>query len=160
MLLAKIKDRVKKGGACDRYKGSERSRGREETRVVKIYSIPIDVKRDWPHARCIIHLKRITQRNGWEVLTESYYLSSLKTSALNISKGIRAHWGIENSLHYVKDVVTHEDSIKIRNTNAAAVLSVIRNVTINIFRLNGYNSIKNAIRLYGGNLNQLLKWIE
>jgi predicted transposase YbfD/YdcC len=108
----------------------------------------------------IVYIKRRTVREGKKTTKESFYLSSLKTSACEMAKGIRAHWGIENSLHYVKDVVTHEDSIRIKHTNAAGVLSMIRNVGINIFRLNDCMSIKKAIRMYGGNLHQLLKWIE
>jgi predicted transposase YbfD/YdcC len=159
-LYAKMTNKVNAGKMRDSCKTMERNRGREETRIVKVYSVPLDVRRDWPQARSIVHVKRITERKGQETTTESYYLSSLKTSALNMATGIRAHWGIENGLHYVKDVVTNEDGINIKNTNAAAVFSMIRNVTINVFRLNGVNSIKNAIRLYGGNLNLLLKFIE
>ena len=155
-----MSNQVKTGKAIESYKKTEQNRGRKETRVVKIYSTPTCVKKDWPKAKSIVYVKRITIRKGQKTTTESYYLASLKISASAMAKGIRSHWTIENSLHYVKDVVTHEDAIQIKNTDAAAALSVMRNIAINVFRLNNCNSIKNAIRLYGGNLNLLLKWIE
>ena len=159
-LLTRMTNRVKTGKAIDSYKKTEQNRGREETRIVKMYPVPVSVKQDWPKARSIAYVKRITIRKGRKTTTVSYYLTSLKIRASAMAKGIRSHWAIENGLHYVKDVVTHEDAIQIKNTDAAATLSMIRNMAINIFRLNNCSSIKNAIRSYGGNLNLLLKWIE
>jgi predicted transposase YbfD/YdcC len=138
----------------------EKNRGREEKRVVKVYTAPDSIKKDWPSARSVVYVQRTTRRKGKETATDSYYLSSLRINAKEMAAGIRLHWRIENELHYVKDVVTHEDDIKIKDPNAAAVLAVLRSEVLNIFRLNGCRSIKSAIRDYGGNLDFLITLIE
>jgi predicted transposase YbfD/YdcC len=144
----------------NRYIKKEFNRGREEKRIVKVYAAPISIRKDWPSAKSVVYVQRTTLRNGKETITESFYLSSRKLKAKTMADGIRSHWRIENELHYVKDVVAHEDDIKIKHPNAAAVLAVIRNAMLSIFRLNGYKSIKSAIRNYGGNLNFLLNLVE
>ena len=48
----------------------------------------------------------------------SFYLSTKQLFAKEYSTGIRGHWSIENSLHYVKDVTFKEDLSKTKNRNA------------------------------------------
>lgn len=144
----------------DSYLVKEKNRGREEQRLVKVYTASRSIKEDWPEARSIVYIQRNTLRKGERTITDSFYLSSLQLSAKEMGYGIRSHWGIENSLHYVKDVVTHEDAIRIKEPNAASVLAIIRNEIVSIFRINGYNSIKSAIRYYGGNLIFLMSLLE
>lgn len=81
-----------------------------------------------------------------------YYISSRSSNAFYYSEGIRAHWAIENSLHYVKDVSMNEDSSRIRTKNAPINISTIKNIALNILRKNGYNSIPSAIRLIAHNI--------
>ncbi|MFN6483435.1 MULTISPECIES: ISAs1 family transposase [unclassified Nostoc] len=54
------------------------------------------------------------------------YISSLICTAQEFAQGIRGHWGIENRLHWVKDVVLNEDRSTIHLGNAPANLSVLR----------------------------------
>ncbi|MHA7840778.1 MAG: ISAs1 family transposase [Gammaproteobacteria bacterium] len=49
----------------------------------------------------------------------SYYISSLPAAAKRLNDAARAHWGIENQLHWRLDVVFNEDGGCIRNDNAA-----------------------------------------
>jgi predicted transposase YbfD/YdcC len=160
VLLEKMIATVNKENAIDRNIVKEKNRGREEKRLVKVYTAPRSIKKDWPSARSIVYVQRTTLRKGKETITDSFYLSSLKLRAKQMAAGIRSHWRIENELHYVKDVVTHEDDIKIKEPNAAAVFAIIRNEMLNIFRLNGCSSIKSAIRYYGGNLTFLMSLLE
>jgi predicted transposase YbfD/YdcC len=44
---------------------------------------------------------------------------------------VRAHWGIENNLHWVLDVLFHEDTCRSRKDHAAENLAVIRKLAIN-----------------------------
>ena len=46
-----------------------------------------------------------------------YFISSLEPDVKKISKAIRSHWGIENSLHWVLDVTFDEDKKRIRKIN-------------------------------------------
>lgn len=157
-LFKELKSIVADRKAKQSYTSIEKNRGRMEKRTIKIYRIPAFISNEWTKAKCVVYMER--ERGNTAMRTESYYLSSLMISARKMAAGIRSHWKIENGLHYVKDVVTNEDKSKIKQTNAAAVFAIFRNIAINAFRINGQRSIKNAIRMNSGNLTQLLKFIE
>lgn len=90
----------------------------------------------------------------------SYYISSTKLTAANYNRGIRSHWSIENSLHYVKDVTFSEDASLIRTGNAPTNFSIIRNISINILRRMDFISFPQAIRMVGGNIFRLMQALE
>jgi len=90
----------------------------------------------------------------------SYYISSRSISAKVYNQGIRSHWAIENSLHYVKDVTFREDASRIRTGDAPANFSLIRNIAINFLKRLDCISFKQAIRLFGGNIQVLAKLLE
>jgi predicted transposase YbfD/YdcC len=74
-------------------------------------------------------------------------LQASTTSAAKFGAGIRGHWKIENSDHYVKDVTMKEDASKTKTGKAPQNISLMKNVALNLFRRNGYKSIAQAIRL-------------
>ena len=90
----------------------------------------------------------------------SYYISSTQLSALEYNKGIRSHWAIENSLHYVKDVTFYEDASRIRTGNAPTNFSIIRNIAMNALRRLDFSSFPQAIRMVGGDIHELLEALE
>ena len=55
----------------------------------------------------------------------------MSNDAESINKIIRAHWGVENSLHWVMDVVFGEDYSRIRAANGAENMSMIKHVALN-----------------------------
>jgi hypothetical protein len=61
----------------------------------------------------------------------------------------RGHWGIENKLHYVRDVTLGEDSCRARTGSAPQVLAGIRNSVIALARSDGWTNIAAALRHYG-----------
>ncbi|NRA86231.1 MAG: ISAs1 family transposase [Rhizobiales bacterium] len=63
-----------------------------------------------------------------------YFITSSTIDALTISAAIRNHWAIENSLHWVLDVGFREDDCRVRDRNAAANLSVLRKIAINLVK--------------------------
>ncbi len=84
-------------------------------------------------------------------------------NAKTYNEGIRSHWAIENSLHYVKDVTFGEDASLIRTGNAPTNFSIIRNIAINLLRRLECTSLKQAIRKIGGDIQaigKLLEWIS
>lgn len=144
----------------DSYTKTEKNRGRTEKRTVEIYKINKFIEENWPGARSVVYLKRERTRKKITAITHSYYLSSLKAGAFEFAKGIRNHWGIENRLHYVKDVTLNEDKSKIRTENAPEIISLIRNLIINIARINGENRIKKFMRHCSGNIPLILNYLE
>ena len=86
----------------------------------------------------------------------AYFITNLDEKAPFFNKGIGGHWGIENSLHYIKDVVFNEDQLKIRTGMAPQNMSLLRTLVINILRLNGYSDIKQATRLLAGDIKAMV----
>ena len=63
-----------------------------------------------------------------------YYLSSLEADAGRLLEVVRTHWQVENKLHWVLDVVYHEDQSQVRQGHAAENLSTLRRLTMNLLR--------------------------
>lgn len=91
----------------------------------------LEVKDQWAGLKSCIVLESKRNVNN-EITTERrYYISSLTNDAESINKIIRAHWGIENSLHWIMDVVFGEDYSRIRTANGAENMSMIKHVALN-----------------------------
>ncbi len=63
-----------------------------------------------------------------------YYVSSATLSAQAAAEAIRGHWGIENQLHWVLDVVFAEDQARLRTGHGAKNMAVVRHFAINLVR--------------------------
>jgi predicted transposase YbfD/YdcC len=63
-----------------------------------------------------------------------FFLSSLEATDGRIEKAIRAHWGIENSLHWVLDVAFDEDGCRIRKDHAPQNFATLRKIALNLLR--------------------------
>ncbi len=90
-------------------------------------------KADWVGLNAIGMVKSRIWKN--DVLHEEtrYFVTSL-TDVHDFAKAVRAHWGIENSLHYCLDVVFHEDACRTRKDHSAENFSVIRKIALNILK--------------------------
>jgi predicted transposase YbfD/YdcC len=88
-----------------------------------------------------------------------YYLSSLPADATRMLHAIRAHWGIENSLHWVLDVAFREDDSRVRKQAAAENLSRIRRIALNLLRQDkdAGCGVKNRRKRAGWNNDYLIK---
>jgi predicted transposase YbfD/YdcC len=72
--------------------------------------------------------------NGKESVERRYYLSSLQADAEKFGRAVRGHWGVENGLHWVLDVVFGEDQSRARSGYAAENLAATRRLAINLLR--------------------------
>ena len=63
-----------------------------------------------------------------------YYLSSLPGEAQQIGAAVRRHWGVENGLHWVMDMVFRDDECRIRSENAPANFATIKHMASNLLR--------------------------
>jgi len=74
----------------------------------------------FPHLAMIGMVETRVERNGTVAQERRYYLSSTRLDAKTFAATVRAHWGIENRLHWVLDVVFHDDLARLRSRNGAA----------------------------------------
>jgi predicted transposase YbfD/YdcC len=117
----------------------DRAHGRAETRRCLAIGDPqylayVDPDTRWPGLRSIVLIES-TRRVGDTTTTEDrYYLSSLPADAAHLARAIRSHWGIENRLHWVLDVVFHEDLNRVRDQHAPENLAILRHFALNLLR--------------------------
>ena len=102
--------------------------------------------------QCFIKVERKGNRKNKPYHQIVYYLSSSYQTAQNFSQKIQGHWGIENQLHWVKDVIFKEDSSPVHHLETAVNFSVLRTIGMNLFRLLGFLSITEARRWLGNRL--------
>lgn len=74
------------------------------------------------------------ERDGKITTAKRYYLSSAKLSAAQFARAVRAHWGIENRLHWVMDVLFHDDLMRLRTEHGPANMATIRHAALNLIR--------------------------
>jgi predicted transposase YbfD/YdcC len=72
--------------------------------------------------------------NGQESVERRYYLSSLPADAEKFGRAVRGHWGVENGLHWVLDMVFGEDQSRARSGYAVENLAATRRLAINLLR--------------------------
>ena len=66
---------------------------------------------------------------GGETTTEiRYYLNSFPSNGEVFAHAVRSHWGIENSLHWVKDISFREDDCRIRKDNSPENFALLRHI--------------------------------
>lgn len=69
----------------------------------------------------------------------------------------RGHWGIENRLHYVRDMAYDEDRCRSRTGNAPRVLACLRNFAISLLRTFRVTNIKAALRDLAAQADKVLR---
>lgn len=60
---------------------------------------------------------------------------------------VRGHWGIENKIHWVRDVTFREDASQVKTGSRPRVMATLRNLAIGLIRQSGHASIAETIRL-------------
>lgn len=96
------------------------------------------------------------ERDGKIQRETRYYLSSTTLSAKMFARVVRGHWGIENRLHWMLDVVFREDLARLRSGNAPQNMAIIRHTALNLLsRSKPITSFKNRRKKAGWNTDYL-----
>lgn len=130
----------------------EINKGRTELRHTMVSNNIDPISKDWKGLQQIISVHRIVKEKTKTREETAYFISSKNENAFLYEEGIRGHWEIENSLHWVKDVILKEDASKIKTGNAPQNISTIKNISINILRTNEYNNMAQAMRLVANDI--------
>jgi predicted transposase YbfD/YdcC len=108
--------------------------GRQEERYVTVITDPSGLPAGWVDAAAVVQVVRERTVDGKTTTTTHHYLTSYRGTAAQMARWVRGHWGIENSLHWVLDVVFGEDDSRIRAGHAGANLAMIRKVAVSLLR--------------------------
>ena len=114
----------------------EKARGRVETRRCSVTS---DIewfheKEQWKNLKTIVKLESTCHKKGRETTEIRYFITDLPADAAYILTCIRAHWGIENNLHWILDVIFREDDRLLWNDNVIQNEAIIRRCALNVIR--------------------------
>lgn len=128
-----------KGGTVQTTEHHDKGHGRIEKRVCTVTDwlgwIPEKVRRGWLGLRSIVRIEsHVTLANGKVREEVRYYISSLAPDAAQHLELSRGHWSIENSCHWVLDVVFREDDARARCGDAAQNLSTLRRIALNLLK--------------------------
>jgi predicted transposase YbfD/YdcC len=110
--------------------------GRIETRN---YTVIHDVgwlqeRHNWPGLKGVVMVESQREIDGKITQETRFYITSLVLLANAVGPMIRAHWAIENSLHWVMDMVFRDDECRIRTKHAPANFATLRHMAHNLFR--------------------------
>ena len=148
--------------ACDRHEAMDRRRhGRQEHRRVEVFDTAEQLDAPWQELiACVARVSRLTYvkdtRSGlWPTREEvGYYACQAHHDAKTLAHAIRAHWGIENRAHYVRDVSLDEDASRIRNR--PDVMARLRSLALNILRASGVQNVREALHVNALSFDRLL----
>jgi len=82
----------------------------------------------------VVVVENLREINGKITNETRFYITSLVTLANAVGPMIRAHWAIENSLHWVMDMVFRDDECRVRTDNAPANFATCRHIAYNLTR--------------------------
>ena len=104
---------------------------------------------DWPGLKQVLRLERTTLRNGQKTVEVQYAITSLSPDRANAARLLTywvGHWGIENRLHWVRDVVFGEDACRAKIGHSPQNLAALRNACLSLLRWNGVKEILSTLR--------------
>jgi predicted transposase YbfD/YdcC len=108
--------------------------GRHEERYVSVFGTPPGIPADWPDVAAVVQVIRERDVGGERTCTAHYYLTSYAGTAAEMAAFVRGHWGIENGLHWVLDVVFREDDSRVRAGHAGENLAMVRRAAVALLR--------------------------
>lgn len=122
--------------AADVFETNESGHGRQETRRVYSLEAPewLHNKEEWSRLSSLIMVEARRELNDQVSVERRYYISSLRPDAQRAAEAVRGHWGIENSSHWILDVVFDEDDSRVRVGNAPENLALVRKLTHNLLQ--------------------------
>ena len=107
----------------------------------------LEEKDEWRNIRAVGMVKcHCTEKKTGKESTETRFFLTSLTDAKTACTALRSHWGVENGLHWVLDVVFGEDLSQIRKDNSAANMNIIRKLAINALKqtdFSGFTKDKN-----------------
>jgi len=88
----------------------------------------------FPGLAIIGMVESTVERNGKAEPVRRYYLSSKKLSATAFAEVVRAHWGVENRLHWTLDVIFDEDQCRLRTGHGPENMAIVRHMALNMLQ--------------------------
>jgi predicted transposase YbfD/YdcC len=125
-----------------RHQTVDGDHGRIETRTyTAIHDVAwLQERHDWPGLQGVIMVESVREISGSSPGTDKieretrFYITSLAWLAIQLGPVIRSHWAVENSLHWVMDMIFRDDECRIRTDHAPANFTTLRHMALNLIR--------------------------
>jgi hypothetical protein len=148
----------------DRHATVDRGRhGREEHRRVELFAVAGRLPPEWREVvACAARITRLswckdTRTGLWRPRREvAYYVSQIGLTAEGFGRAVRAHRGVENRSHHVRDRILGEDASRIRRR--PGIFARLRSFALNILRARGVANVSEAIYTDALSLDCLLAY--
>jgi predicted transposase YbfD/YdcC len=112
--------------------------GRIEERTIRAADAAWLAKRhpDWKGLASILAVtgRRTIKKTGSVSIETRLFISSLPPDPIRLAAAVRAHWSVENNLHWALDVTFREDACRARKDHSARNLATIRRAVLNMLR--------------------------
>jgi predicted transposase YbfD/YdcC len=123
----------------DQARTLDKGHGRLERRRYRALSDPdllacLDPHGAWSGLRSVVQVQAERQRGAQRTVEARYYLASLPPAAATLGQAIRAHWCVENDLHWGLDVQFHEDACGVCVGDGAQNFAILRHLALNLLR--------------------------
>jgi predicted transposase YbfD/YdcC len=138
----------------------EKTRDRQTQRTVMVIDTVEGIDSDWVGVQRFIRVQRSGTRANQPYEETVFYMSSLCLDAAGFAQRIRAHWHIENRLHWPKDVVLKEDTSPLCDGYAPVNFSIVRTIAMNVSRQQGFASITKGIRQLAHDVRRLFFFFQ
>jgi len=157
-----------KGRGHDVHTETDKGHGRIERRTTTItWDVPwlfgAWEKSGWKGVRCLVEVHRERTIGDATSATTHYFIASVDTrKASRMAQVVRAHWGVENRLHWRLDVTFNEDQCRLRKGHGAQNMSRLRRVGLNMLQRDRSQKmgLKNKRLLAGWDHDYLLRLLE
>ena len=139
-------------------KSVDKGHGRIEVRQVRASTELADLS-DWPYLAQVVEIKREWLEKGLKHQETTYAVTSLKMEQANVVRLMqlkRGHWGIENRLHWIRDVVFGEDKSLSHLGATPQVMAALRNSALGLLRRAGFNQITARLRYHASHPEAVL----
>jgi predicted transposase YbfD/YdcC len=120
------------------HKTVDKDHGRLETRRywLSTNTAWFQDKKLWKDLRAFGMVESVRRVKGKASIERRFYLTSLDGDVETFADAVRAHWGVENPLHWCLDVIFREDYSRARTKNAAQNLAALRRIALNLIKKN------------------------
>jgi predicted transposase YbfD/YdcC len=130
----------------------DKGHGRLEQRTLTASSL-LNEYLGWPGLGQVFEIEREvielgSQQRRHEIVYGITSLNRAEADAARLLSLSRAHWGIENGLHYVRDVTFKEDATRMKSGTAAQVLAILNNLALGLIRRSGFDNAAEARRWF------------
>jgi predicted transposase YbfD/YdcC len=136
VFVAEQKTKDFKDTTISRDETIDAGHGRIETRTTTvIHDVAwLQHRHNWPGLKAVVMVESARETDAKIERETRFYITSLVLLATLLGPIVRAHWAIENSLHWVMDMTFRDDECRVRTDHAPANFTTVKHIAHNLIR--------------------------